>query len=218
MGRLKLLIAEDHELMRRGLRGILQLEDTFEIVGEARDGQEAIEKAKMCQPDVILMDLRMPDVDGITACREIHSLFPEIKILVLTAYETDEDIFSSIQAGASGYLLKDTSPEELINAIQAVFEGKSILHSCVARRVLDKLSSHFEQHLQDEPFSPLTHREREVLNLMTQGLKNRDIAETLFITEKTVKTHVSSILRKLNKADRTQAVLYAIRQGLTEEI
>ncbi|MDI6689519.1 MAG: response regulator transcription factor [Actinomycetota bacterium] len=216
MGRLKVLIAEDHELMRKGLRSVLQLEDAFDIVGEAKDGQEAIEKAKTHQPDVVLMDLRMPDVDGIRACREIHSRFPEIKILVLTAYETDEDIFTSLQAGISGYLLKDISPEELLKAIRTVSEGKSILHPSVARKVLDRLSSPLESQMSDCESSPLTAREKEVLNLMTRGLKNRDIAKTLFISEKTVKTHVSSILRKLKQSDRTQAVLHAIRQGLAK--
>ncbi|MEW6189372.1 MAG: response regulator transcription factor, partial [Actinomycetota bacterium] len=151
MKKVRLLIVDDHELMRMALQNVIQLEDAFEIVGEAKDGREAMEMVPICQPDVILMDLRMPDVDGITACRKIHSRFPEIKILVLTAYETDEDIFGSIQAGASGYLLKDASPEELINAIRTVFEGKSILHPCIARKVLDKLSLPFEQPLQDEP-------------------------------------------------------------------
>lgn len=217
MKKIKILIADDHELVRKGLRAVLELEVDFDVVGEAIDGNEVVDKAKKLMPDIVLMDLKMPGIDGIEASQKIKAVFPETKILILTAFQGGEEIFGSLQAGVSGYLLKDISSMDLISAIHSVFQGQLLLRPSVAKTLLDKFALSSSKNVDGgkTPFS-LTVREEEVLNLMAKGLKNKNIADTLWISEKTVKTHVSSILHKLRQPDRTQAVLYAIRVGLTD--
>jgi NarL family two-component system response regulator LiaR len=208
---IQVLIADDHAIVRKGIRALLATEPDIEVVGEAEDGQQAIAEAARLEPDVILMDLVMPETDGLTAIRHIAAHQPEARILVLTSFATDDKIFPAIKAGALGYLLKDSSPHELVQAIHQVYRGESSLHPLVARKLLHELS----QPSQQPPIpDPLTEREVEVLRLVALGQSNREIAARLTISEATVRTHVSNILSKLHLARRTQAALYALREGL----
>ena len=210
---IRVLIADDHAIVRKGIRALLATEADIEVVGEAADGKEAVEKAERLHPDVILMDLVMPGMDGIEATRRITTRQPEIRILVLTSFAEDEKVFPALKAGALGYLLKDAGPEELVRAIRQVYCGESSLHPAIARKVLQELSRPSEQPPTPEP---LTERELEVLRLIAKGKSNREIAEELVISEATVRTHVSNILGKLQLASRTQAALYALREGIAE--
>jgi NarL family two-component system response regulator LiaR len=207
----RVLVADDHAIVRKGICALLATEPRIEVVGEARDGNDAIAAAQRLQPDVILMDIVMPGVDGLEATRRLADSQPQVRILVLTSFAGDDKIFPAIRAGALGYLLKDSGPEELVHAIQQVHRGESSLHPTVARRLLRELSCPSEQ----EPESDcLTEREIEVLQLVAQGQSNRQVADLLTISEATVRTHVSNILSKLNLCSRTQAALYALREGL----
>lgn len=208
---IRVLIAEDHAIVRKGIRALLTIEPGIEVVGEAQDGHQAITEAHRLRPDVILMDLVMPQADGISAIRHITACQPEARILVLTSFATDDKIFPAIQAGALGYLLKDSGPHELVQAIHQVHRGESSLHPLVARKLLQELS---HSPVQPTPPDPLTEREIEVLQMVAQGQSNREIAAQLMISETTVRTHVSNILSKLHLSSRTQAALYALRQGL----
>ena len=210
---IRVLIADDHAIVRKGIRALLATEADIEVVGEAADGKEAVEKAERLHPDVILMDLVMPGMDGIEATRRITTRQPEIRILVLTSFAEDEKVFPALKAGALGYLLKDAGPEELVRAIRQVYCGESSLHPAIARKVLQELSRPPERPPTPEP---LTERELEVLRLIAKGKSNREIAEELVISEATVRTHVSNILGKLQLASRTQAALYALREGIAE--
>ena len=210
---IRVLIADDHAIVRKGIRALLATEADIEVVGEAADGKEAVEKAERLHPDVILMDLVMPGMDGIEATRHITIRQPETRILVLTSFAEDEKVFPALKAGALGYLLKDAGPEELVRAIRQVYCGESSLHPAIARKVLQELSRPPEQPPTPEP---LTERELEVLRLIAKGKSNREIAEELVISEATVRTHVSNILGKLQLASRTQAALYALREGIAE--
>jgi len=210
---IRVLIADDHAIVRKGIRALLATEADIEVVGEAADGKEAVEKAERLHPDVILMDLVMPGMDGIEATRRITTRQPETRILVLTSFAEDEKVFPALKAGALGYLLKDAGPEELVRAIRQVYCGESSLHPAIARKVLQELSRPPERPLTPEP---LTERELEVLRLIAKGKSNREIAEELVISEATVRTHVSNILGKLQLASRTQAALYALREGIAE--
>jgi len=210
---IRILIADDHAIVRKGIRALLATEADIEVVGEAADGKEAVEKAERLHPDVILMDLVMPGMDGIEATRRITTRQPEIRILVLTSFAEDEKVFPALKAGALGYLLKDAGPEELVRAIRQVYCGESSLHPAIARKVLQELSRPPERPPTPEP---LTERELEVLRLIAKGKSNREIAEELVISEATVRTHVSNILGKLQLASRTQAALYALREGIAE--
>ena len=207
----RVLIVDDHAIVRRGIHALLATEVGIEVVGEAPDGREAVEEVKRLQPDVILMDLVMPVLDGVEATRRIGASQPEAGILVLTSFSSDDKVFAAIRAGARGYLLKDSGPEELVRAIRQVHQGESSLHPIVARRLLAELSASTESEPDD---NLLTARETEVLRLVAQGRRNRDISEHLRISEGTVRTHVSSILTKLELASRTQAALYALREGI----
>ena len=209
---IRVLVADDHAIIRKGIRAMLAVVPDIEMVGEATNGREAVEQARSLQPDVILMDLVMPEVDGIEAIRRIKAEQPEAHILVLTTFAGEEKIFSAIKAGALGYQLKDSDPDELVSAIRQVCRGESSLHPTIARKVLEELSSPPERPPTPDP---LTAREVEVLRLVAQGRDNREIAEMLVISEATARTHVSNILGKLHLASRTQAVLYALREGLT---
>jgi NarL family two-component system response regulator LiaR len=213
----RVLIADDHVIVRKGIRALLATEPDIEVVGEARDGEEVIAQAQETQPDVILMDLIMPGMDGLEATRYLSNHLPHSRILVLTSFAGDDKVFPAIRAGALGYLLKDSGPQDLVEAIQQVHRGESSLHPSVARRVLRELAERrrptgpCEQSLDTDP---LTERQVEVLQLVAQGHSNREISSLLMISEATVRTHVSNILCKLNLCSRTQAALYALREGL----
>ena len=210
MDEIKVLIADDHTVVRKGIRALLETEPGITVVGEAADGEDAIHKALALKPDVILMDLVMPKLDGVQAIKELREVLPEAKVLVLTSFAEDRRIVAAIEAGALGYLLKDSSPEDLVRAIREVHRGESSLHPKVAQQLVKKLQRPAEEPEREE----LTARERKVLALIARGLSNREIARELSISEPTVRTHVSNILRKLGLKSRTQAALYALRQGL----
>lgn len=207
----RVLVADDHAIVRKGICALLATEPDIEVVGEAQDGQQAITQAERLQPDVVLMDLVMPGVDGLEAIRCITARLPKVRILVLTSFAGDDKVFPAIHAGARGYLLKDSGPEELVQAIRQVHLGQSSLHPTIARRLLQQLSYPLER---GTGLETLTDREMEVLHLVAQGQSNRDISDRLAISEATVRTHVSNILAKLNLGSRTQAALYALREGL----
>ena len=208
---IRVLVVDDHLVVRTGIRALLALEPDIEVVGEARDGVEAVAEAIRLQPDVILMDLVMPDMDGIAAIEQILASQPTVRILVLTSFESDDKVFPAIRAGALGYTLKDFGPAELVRAIHRVYRGESSLHPAIALRVLQELA-----HPPQRPptSDPLTEREVEVLRLVAHGESNQEIAAALGIGEGTVRVHVSNILSKLHLASRTQAALYALREGL----
>jgi NarL family two-component system response regulator LiaR len=205
------LIADDHPVVRQGLRTFLDLQDGVSVVGEATTGAEAVVKVEELLPDVVLMDLVMPDLDGIEAARRIRDVSPTTKVIVLTSYADDEKIFPAIKAGAAGYLLKDVEPGEIADGIRRVQRGEALLHPKIAARVMREVT---EEKTEGEV---LTARELEVLSGLSRGLSNKAIAEELVLSEKTVKTHVSNILAKLHLADRTQAALYAVRERLFEQ-
>jgi NarL family two-component system response regulator LiaR len=209
---IRLLIADDHTIVRKGLKVLLATEPDMEVVGEAEDGVEAVEKAAALKPDVILMDLVMPRMDGIEATRTITAKNPSPRILVLTSFAADDKVFPAVKAGALGYLLKDSSPEQLLEAIRQVHRGEPSLEPSIARKVLQEISSPGGQGRQTT--DPLTERELDVLRLIAQGMSNKEIASALFVAEWTVRSHVSSILAKLQLASRTQAALYALRSGI----
>jgi DNA-binding NarL/FixJ family response regulator len=210
---MKVIICDDQAIVRDGLAMILRLEKDIQIIGVAEDGAEAVEMVEKEKPDLILMDLKMPVTNGVEATRRIKTKYPEIKILVLTTYDDDQWVFDAIQAGASGYLLKDTPREKLVEAIRGTFSGKNYVDPSIAGKVLQQVSSH-----QTQPATfitnKLTDREIEILRLVARGLSNTDIAEHLFLSEGTVRNHVSAILTKLEVSDRTQAAVIAIQHGL----
>jgi NarL family two-component system response regulator LiaR len=208
---IRVFIADDHAIVRKGVRAMLEIVPDIEMVGEATNGHEAIIQVEELQPDVILMDLVMPEVDGIEAIRRIKDRQPEACILVLTTFAGEDKVFPAIKAGALGYHLKDSHPEELVQAIREVHRGESSLHPVIARKVLRELSRPLGRPATPDPLTP---REVEVLQLLAQGLENAEIAERLVITEATVRTHVSNITGKLHVASRTQAALYALREGI----
>jgi NarL family two-component system response regulator LiaR len=209
---IRILIADDHAIVREGLRWLIDTEPGMELVGEAADGVEAVLKTRSLQPDVILLDLVMPRKDGIEAIGEIKGENPEARILVLTSFAEDDKVFPAIQAGALGYLLKDSSPQELLKAIREVYRGESSLHPTIARKLIRELHRPLGSLPPTE--EPLTEREMEVLSLVARGLSNQEIADRLVVSERTVRTHISNILGKLHLANRTQAALYAVREGL----
>ncbi len=211
MDQIKLMIVDDHTVVRDGLASILERQEDFQVVGQASNGLEAVERVPALQPDVILMDLRMPELDGVEAMRRISGERPETRFLVLTTYDSDEYIFDAIEAGAKGYLLKDTSPEDLFEAVRAVHRGESGIEPGVAARVLDR----FAQLSREEAQAPLlSERELEVLQLMAKGSANKEIAAGLSISDSTVKTHVANIFQKLDVRGRTEAVTHALQIGI----
>jgi NarL family two-component system response regulator LiaR len=209
--RISVLIVDDHSVVRCGLKMFLDSEDDIDVIGEASDGQQAIDLAAELLPDVILMDLVMPGMDGINATRRICELIPSSQVLVLTSFGEDEKVFASIKAGAMGYLLKDIPAEDLGRAIRSMARGEFLLDPGIARKVLDEFSSSYKKEI---PVVHLTPREIDVLTLVARGRSNREISSDLNISIKTVKTHVSNILSKLHAMDRTQAALYAVKHGL----
>lgn len=210
---MKILLCDDQAVIRDGLEMLLTLEKDFQVVGTAQDGAEAVELAALKQPDLILMDLKMPGTNGIEATRQIRARFPEMKILVLTTYDDDEWVFDAIRAGASGYLLKDTPRQKIVEAIRGTMEGKSFVDPAIAGKLMNQVASN-----QKQPTSllveKLTERELDVLRLIAKGFNNSDIAGQLHLSEGTVRNHVSAILEKLGVSDRTQAAVIAIQHGL----
>jgi DNA-binding NarL/FixJ family response regulator len=213
----RVLLVDDDELMRAGLRAILSSDQSIRVVGEASSGRAAISAVRAYAPDLVLMDVRMPDLDGIAATRQVLAASPDLKVVILTTFEEDEYIFGALSAGASGFLLKRTRPEELLSAIHTVAAGDSLLSPSVTRIVIDRMTRvPAPEESPREGLGELTAREREVLELVARGLSNREIADTLVIEESTVKTHVKRILMKLSLRDRIQAVIFAYESGLTQ--
>lgn len=208
---IRVFITDDHAIVRKGIAALLATEPGLEVVGDASNGQEAVLSVAQLHPDVILMDLMMPVMDGIQAIQQIKKENPEARILVMTSFATDEKVFPAIKAGALGYLLKDSAPTELVEAIRQVYRGESSLHPKIARMLLQEIA---RPPVKSPEVDPLTGREVEVLKLVAQGMNNQEIAGKLIISETTVRTHVSRILGKLHLASRTQAALFALKEGL----
>jgi len=211
----RILIADDHELVRQGLVALLSVKPGVEVIGQAKDGVEAVAMANSLRPDIILMDLLMPRKNGIEATREIKTENPDARILIITSFAEDENVYQAIKAGALGYLLKDSSPQELMQAIHDVCNGRMSLHPNIALKLIEELNRPTESPTTDDP---LTEREVEVLKLIAKGRSNQEIAEKLIVSKRTVGAHVSNILSKLHLANRTQAALYALRKGFADLI
>jgi DNA-binding NarL/FixJ family response regulator len=211
----RVLIVDDDALMRAGLRGVLASDPAIEVVGEASDGRDAVYRTRLQRPDVVLMDIRMPDLDGIAATRELLAAFPQVRVVIVTTFEQDDYIFGALRAGASGFLLKRSRPEELVGAIRTVAAGDSLLSPSVTSRVIERMAQQPAPDVSaDARLDELTPREREVLTLVARGLSNSEIASELVVEESTVKTHVRRILAKLGARDRVQAVIFAYESGL----
>jgi DNA-binding NarL/FixJ family response regulator len=212
----RVLLVDDDDLMRAGIRAVLSSDETIDVVGEAADGRAAVEQAIAFRPDVVLMDVRMPGLDGIAATRELLAVSPDVRVVILTTFEQDDYVFGALSAGASGFLLKRTRPEELIVAIHTVAAGDSLLSPSVTRTVIQRMAQQPAPNASSEArLDELTPREREVLELIARGLSNSQIAGALVVEESTVKTHVRHILRKLRLRDRVHAVIFAYESGLT---
>jgi DNA-binding NarL/FixJ family response regulator len=218
MERIKVLIVDDHRVVREGLSAILQSKETIQVLGEAQDGQEAVEKARSLLPDVILMDVSMPKMTGVEATRIIKREFPHIGIIALTMYEEQQYIFDLVRGGATGYLLKDSDSDQIVKAIQSVYRGDSLIHPAVASKILAEFSLLAQKKGKKSGWveHDLTEREITVLRLVADGKTNKEIANNLDLSEKTVKNHVRNIFHKLQVYDRTQAAILAIRKGLIE--
>ncbi len=210
MSKIRVLLAEDHAIMREGTREFIQREPDMEVVGEAGDGEEAVRLADQLKPDVIVMDIRMPKLNGIEATKQIKQQHPSIAILILTAFDTDQYIFALLEAGAAGYLLKGVRAHELIDAIRAVYAGESVLHPVVASRVIRRVVTPSPEMKSVEP---LSEREMEILKLAAKGISNKDIAERVFLSPRTVQVHLGNIFNKLGVASRTEAVLFGLKRG-----
>lgn len=214
--KIRILVADDHPIVRDGLVAILSTQDDFDIVAEANNGDELIQKARQYTPDVILTDLEMPKIDGVEAIKTIRQYLPDTQFIVFTAFDTDERIVSAVQAGAKGYLLKGAPRDEIFRAVRVVSRGGSLLEPDVASKLLQHITGQNNKSPNDELPEPLTEREQEVLSHLAQGKKNKDIATELFITERTVKFYVSAILGKLGASNRTEAVTIAAQKGLIQ--
>jgi len=213
LDRIKILIADDHAVVREGTRQILEQEADLAVVAEAGDGEEAVRLAGTSQPDVAIVDIAMPKLDGIEATKRIKALYPTIAVLILTAYDDDQFVFSLLEAGAAGYLLKSVRGRELIDAVRAIYAGESVLHPSIARKVLNRFAPVSGKLREQKPVEVLTEREREVLKLATQGLSNQDIANELCLSLRTVQAHLGHIFNKLQVSSRTEAVVRALKEG-----
>jgi DNA-binding NarL/FixJ family response regulator len=214
---IRVVLADDQALVRAGFRLLLDTEDGFEVVGEAGDGAEAVRQAHEHRPDVVVMDIRMPGTDGLAATRQVCAELPDVKVLVLTTFNVDEYVFEALRAGASGFLLKDSPPEKLVEAIRVVADGDALLAPSITRRVIEEyVSRPLAGHALPSELDELTSRELEVLRLVARGLSNAEIAGQLFLGETTVKTHVAHVLQKLRLRDRVQAVVLAYESGLVQ--
>lgn len=213
MDKTKILLAEDHIVVREGTKKLLESQDDFQIVGEANNGEEAVELAKRLRPDVVIMDIAMPKLSGIEATRQIKSLYPGTVVLILTGYDNDEYVFALIEAGAAGYLLKEASGDELINAIRMVLTGEPVLHPRIIRKILDRLRTPVEDTSEPVSVEILTAREMEVLGLASRGMSNAEIADTLFLSIRTVQAHLRGIFNKLGVGSRSEAIVYALKRG-----
>lgn len=210
---IRVLIADDHHVVRRGLLFFLKTQKDIEVIGEAKNGLEAVELVDELQPDIVLMDLVMPEMDGILATRKIKAKWPNVEVLMLTSFSDKDHVLPALEAGAAGYQLKDIEPDALVNSIRKVIAGEKMYHPVATIQIEETIRE--EENLPHVK-NPLTPRERDVLAELTKGKSNREIAGSLFVTEKTVKTHISNIFTKLQVQDRTQAALYAVKHGLTE--
>ncbi len=214
MADVRVFIADDHELVRVALKQLIEDEPGMTVVGEAGDGEQAIEAVPEVSPDVLLLDMRMPGMDGVKICQQIRELCPDTRVLVLTSFDDDEEIFGVLAAGASGYLLKDSPADNVVQAVRSVAEGQAVFDDVIARRIINSNSPSVSHDQAEELRKMISEREMDVLRLMAKGMSNKEIGRELWIGETTVKTHVSHILRKLGQSDRTQAVLAAVRIGL----
>ena len=213
MKKIKILIADDHAFVREGTRRILEQEPDLEVVAEAGDGEEAVRLASDLKPDVAIIDVAMPKLDGIEATRQIKALCPAVAVLVLSAYDDDQFVFGLLEAGAAGYLLKSVRGHEIVDAIRAVDAGESVLHPSVARKVLNRFASVSSKAQRKKPLELLTDREMEVMRLVTKGLSNKDIADGLSLSVRTVQGHLANIFNKLRVSSRTEAVVHALKEG-----
>ncbi len=221
MEKIRVLLAEDHVVVREGTRELIRREQDMEVVGEAGDGEEAIDLASKLRPDVVIMDIAMPKVNGIQATKRIKELYPTTAVLILTAYDNEQYIFALLDAGAAGYLLKNVRRSELIDAVRAVYAGESVLHPVVTRKVLERFRGGKERLSEEGGSGVLSEREMEVLRLAGKGISNKDIAKELVVSARTVQAHLGNIFNKLGVGSRTEAVLYALRRGwfsLEEEV
>ena len=213
MGKIAVLLADDHILMREGTRQLLECNEDFEVVAEADDGLQAVELAAQWQPDVILMDIAMPKLNGIGATKQIKAICPSTAVLILTAYDDDQYVFALLEAGAAGYLLKDVRSLDLVEAIRAVNDGESVLHPVIARKVVNRMAQRGDEPSKENALDHLTQREMEVLRLAAKGMSNKQIAQELVLSVRTVQGHLHSIFEKIRVGSRIEAVLLALRKG-----
>lgn len=218
MDPIKILVVDDHTLFRKGLVGLLTEQESFEVIGEAKDGQEGVDMARELHPDLVLMDLQMPRLNGIAATQTIRENTPETSVVILTISEDDEDLFNAVKAGAKGYLLKNIKPEQLFKSLEMVARGEAIIPRSMASKLLDEFSLLAKKaEEQVKPKNQLTNREKEILQALSDGSSNKEIANTLCISENTVKIHLRNILKKLHFSSRIQAAVYALKEGLIEQ-
>jgi two-component system, NarL family, response regulator LiaR len=213
MDKIRIIIADDHAVVREGTRTLLEREEDMEVVGEARDGEEAVKLIEKLKPDVAILDISMPKLSGIEVTKQVKSSLPSTAILILTAYDNDEYIFALLEAGAAGYLLKDVPGGEIVEAVRAVYSGESVLHPSIARKVIQRAIISSVKSTEQQTEIELSEREREVLKLAAKGFKNKDIAESLCISIRTVQGHINSIFRKLSVGSRTEAIFQSVKRG-----